>query len=343
MGRGALVCLGVAALTAMSAVSAPVASAATALPLSGFGDVVVDSVHQRVFVSGGASSNGVAVADFSGRVRAVIENQPGADGLELSGDGTRLFVALSAGDGISVVDTSTLAETARYPTGAGSCPTHLARTGGVVWFGYGCADGNWSGKIGRLDPAAAEPVQGDQQGATRFQRAPLLASSGTEQGPLVAGQLSLSQSTVQVYTVSGAALTAGASGDVVGAGLADLDVTGDGATLFSAAGGRDRVEAFATADLARRGAYAARPRPAAVSLAPDSAYVAAGALTNDSSDVLIYRVGGATPVNTVALDSGETVQPRGLAWSADQRTLFVVTRHNNDPQPRLEVERYPVG
>ncbi|GAB2968394.1 YncE family protein [Saccharothrix stipae] len=343
MGRGAVVGFGVAVLTAASVLSAPAASAAPALPLSGFGDVAVDSARQRVFVSGGASSNGIAVADFSGRVRTVIENQPGADGLELSADGTRLFVALSAGDGISVIDTSTLAETARYSTGAGSCPTHLARTGGVVWFGYGCVDGNWSGKIGKLDPAAAEPVRGEQQGATRFQRAPLLASSGAEAGPLVAGQLSLSQSTVQVYTLSGGALTAGTSGDVVGAGLADLDVTGDGATLFSAAGSRDRVEAFATADLARRGAYATRPRPAAVSLSPDSAYVAAGALTNDANDVLVYRVGGATPVNTVSLDSGETVQPRGLAWSADQRTLFVVTRYNNDPQPRLEVERYPVG
>ncbi|MGM1058385.1 YncE family protein [Saccharothrix sp. Mg75] len=335
--------LGVVVLMAASVVAAPVALAAPVLPLSGFGDVMVDSAHQRVFVSGGASSNGVAVADFSGRVRTVIENQPGADGLELSADGTRLFVALSAGDGISVIDTSTLAETARYSTGAGTCPTHLARTGGVMWFGYGCVDGNWSGKIGRLDPAAAEPVRGEQQGATRFQRAPLLASSGAEAGPLVAGQLSLSQSTVQVYTLSGGTLTAGTSGDVVGAGLTDLDVTGDGATLFSATGSRDRVEAFATADLARRGAYATRPRPAAVSLSPDGAYVAAGALTSDANDVLVYRVGGATPMNTVSLDSGETVQPRGLAWSADQRTLFVVTRYNNDPQPRLEVERYPVG
>ncbi|MBB5959675.1 YVTN family beta-propeller protein [Saccharothrix tamanrassetensis] len=334
--------MGAVALAAAAAVAVvPAASAAQRLPLSGFGDIAVDSAHQRVFVSGGASSNGIVVADFSGRVRSTIQNQPGADGLELSADGTRLYVALSAGDGISVIDTSTLAETARYSTGAGTCPTHLARTGGVVWFGYGCVDGNWSGKIGRLDPAAGQPVQGEQQGAVRFQRAPLLASSNADTGPLVAGQLSLSQSSVQVYTVSGGTLTASATTDAVGAGLTDLDVTPDGATLFSAAGSRDRVEAFATADLARRGAYATRPRPSAVSLSPDAAYVATGALTTDGNDVLVYEVGGATPVNTVALDSGETVQPRGLAWSADQRTLFVVTRHNNDPEPRLEVERYP--
>ncbi|MEV0678831.1 hypothetical protein AB0I60_20165 [Actinosynnema sp. NPDC050436] len=343
MKRGILTGLGAVVLAAATAVTvvAP-ASAAQRLPLSGFGDIAVDSAHQRVFISGGASSNGIVVTDFSGRVRATVANQPGADGLQLSADGTRLYVALSAGDGISVLDTTTLAETTRYPTGAGTCPTHLARTGEVVWFGYGCVDGNWSGKIGRLDPAAAQPVQGEQQGAARFQRAPLLASSEAATGPLVAGQLALSQSSVQVYTVSGGALTAGATTDAVGAGLTDLDVTPDGATLFSAAGSRDRVEAFATADLARRGAYATRPRPTAVALSPNATHVATGALTTDSNDVLVYEVGGATPVRTFALDSGETVQPRGLAWSEDRRTLFVVTRHDNDAEPRLEIGRRPI-
>lgn len=329
----------VALAAAMPIVLAPSAAAAPELPLSGFGDIAVDDVHERVFVSGGASSNGIVVTDFSGRVRKVIENQPGADGLELSADGSRLYVALSAGDSVSVIDTATLTETARHPTGAGTCPTHLARTGGLIWFGYGCPDENWTGKIGKLDPAAADPVQGDQQGDVRFQRAPLLTATGADAGPLVAGQLSLSLSRVQVYSVSSGALTAGASGDVVGASLTDLDVTGD--TVFSAAGGRDRVEAFATADLARRGAYAARPRPSAVSLSPDGAFVAAGALTTDGNDVLVYEVGGATPVNTVSLDSGETALPRGLAWSGDQEYLFIVTRHNNDPEPHLEIERRP--
>jgi YVTN family beta-propeller protein len=340
MRRGLLVGTATAVMTVASVLSAPVAAAAEELPLSGFGDIAVDDAHERVFVSGGPSSNGIVVTDFSGRVRRTIENQPGAHGLELSADGTRLYVALSAGDAISVIDTATFTETARYGTGAGTCPTHLARTGALVWFGYGCPDGNWAGKIGKLDPASVEPVTGDQQGSARFQRAPLLASSGAADGPLVAGQLSLSLSTVRVYTVADGALTAGASGDVVGASLTDLDVLGD--TLYSAAGGRDRVEAFATGDLARRGAYATRPRPSAVSLSPDGAHLAAGALTTDGNDVLVYEVGGSIPVETVSLDSDETVQARGLAWSSDQERLFVVTRHANEQGPRLEVVRDPV-
>lgn len=340
MSRSRLLAAAVALAVAVPVVAAPTASAATSLPLSGFGDIVVDDLHERVFVSGGPSSNGIVVTDFSGRVRRTIENQPGAHGLELSADGTRLFVALSAGDAVSVIDTATLTETARYGTGAGTCPTHLARTGDLVWFGYGCPDGNWAGKIGKLDPTAADPVQGDQQGTTRFQRAPLVTAGGAT--TLVAGQLSLSLSLVQVYSVTDGALTAGISGDVVGSSLTDLDATTDGTTLFSAAGGRDRVEAFATTDLARRGAYAARPRPTAVALTPDGTHLAAGALTTDTNDVLVYRVGGATPVETVTLDTDETVQPRGLTWTADQERLFIITRKGNEPTPHLEVTRDPL-
>ncbi|SFH12624.1 40-residue YVTN family beta-propeller repeat-containing protein [Amycolatopsis regifaucium] len=343
MRRNVLAGLGAVVAMTVSVVAAPAASAGQELPLPGFGDVVVDDAHERVFVSGGGAGNGIVVADFTGRVRHTIPNQLGADGLVLSADGTKLYAALSAGDAISVIDTATLTETARHPTGAGTCPTHLARTGDLIWFGYGCVDGTWSGKIGKLDPAAATPVSGDQQKDVRYQRAPLLSAAGGANGPLVAGQLSLSQSMVQVYGVSGGELSAGATGDVVGAGLYDTDITADGATLYSAAGGRDRVEAFASADLARRGAYAARPRPVAVSLSPDDRHLAAGALTTDAADVLIYEVGGVTPVNSIALDGGETVQPRGLSWSADRKRLFVVTRYQNDPEPHLEVERYPLG
>jgi len=68
---------------------------------------------------------------------------------------------------------------------------------------------------------------------------------------------------------------------------------------------------------------------------------AARAQTTDGNDVLVYEVGGVTPVDTVSLDSGETALPRGLAWSGDQEYLFVVTRHDNDPEPHLEIERHP--
>jgi YVTN family beta-propeller protein len=315
--------------------SAHASSLAAALPLAGYGDIAVDEVNKQVFITGGPSSNSVLVTNFSGQVTKAIDSEPGATGLELSADSTKLYVALASGDAISVIDTVTLAETARHGTGARTCPTHLARAGAYVWFGYGC-DGTFTGKIGRYNPTTGQPV-GNLQGNARFQRAPLLTSSGAATGPLVAGQLALSSSSVQVYSITGDALTAGATGDVVGATLADLDITLDGATLFSAAGSHDRVDAFAPADLAGRGAYSVRPRPNSVALNADNTHIAAGAIAGDNKDILVYKLGASVPVRTIALGTGDVVAPRGLAWSADDNRLFVISQHDFQPEPELSV------
>ncbi|WP_461120408.1 YncE family protein [Saccharothrix stipae] len=327
MRRNLMTAAAAALVVGTTVLTAPAASAATALPLSGFGDIVVDQVHQRVFVSGGPTSNGIVVTDFAGNVVKSINSQSGATGLELSADGNLLFAALAAGDAISVISTTSLTETHRYSTGP--CPTHLARSKTAVWFGYGC-EGTFAGKIGKLEHLAAKPVTGDLQGATRYQRAPLLTATDTDM--LIAGQLALSLSTVQVYQIETGALTPDSTGEV-GAGLVDLDLTPDGLTLHSAAGSRDRVEAWSPTNLARRGAYAARPRPNAVAVT--ERFVAVGALTGDANDVLVYEHGGSVPTATRALATGDTVVARGLAWGADR--LFVITSHDNRPQPNIAV------
>jgi DNA-binding beta-propeller fold protein YncE len=329
--------------TTISAITATPAFAATSLALPGYGDIAVDEVHQLVFISGGPTANTVLVTNFSGQVTKTIDNEPGAAGLELSADGTKLYTALSAGDGLAVIDTTTLAETARYSTGAQTCPTHLARTGTLIWYGYGC-EGTFTGKIGKLDTAATTPAPvGNLQGNARFQRAPLLAATGADTGPLVAGQLALSSSMVQTYAVQAGALTPGVNGDVVGASLTDLDITPDGTTLFSAAGSRDRVDALSPTDLSRRGAYSVRPRPDAVSLNADNTYLATGAITGDNNDVLVYKLGASVPTKTIALSTGDVVAPRGLAWAANQNRLFVISLHDNQPAPSLTVVTAATG
>ena len=332
---------GMALLAAAAAMLvAPVARATDdRLPLPGYGDIAVDQAHQRVFVSGGPTANGIVVTDFRGRVTKRIDNQPGATGLELSADGASLYVALASGDAISVISTETLAETGRFATGPQTCPTHLARTGALVWFGYGC-EADWQARIGKLDPASGADT-GKVFGGATFQRAPLLASSGAEAGPLVAGQLSLSQSTVRVFDQAGGDLTQAAAGDVVGASLNDVSVAADGASLYSASGSRNHVEQFAPANLARRGAYTTGTRPVAVAAAPGGAYVATGIGTSGSDDVRVYAVGGTLPVRTVQVDRTETVAVRGLAWGADLKRLFLITQDAVDPAPRLVVVTDP--
>lgn len=328
-------------LSAVVALAAPAARATDhdRLPLPGYGDIVVDQARQRVFVSGGPTSNGVVVTDFRGRVTKRIDGQSGATGLALSADGKSVYVALAAGDAISVLSTETLTETARYSTGPQTCPTHLARTGGAVWFGYGC-EADWQAKIGKLDPAATPPVDtGKPYGGATYQRAPLLASA--EPGTLVAGQLSLSLSTVRVFSANGGDLTAGTTGDVVGASLNDLALSADAATLYSASGSRDHVEAFAPDDLSRRGAYRTGPRPDAVAVSPDGGHVAAGVATSGEDDVVVYQVGGTLPVKAIQVERTEVVATRGVAWSGDGKRLFVVSQPADGTQPRLNVVTDP--
>jgi hypothetical protein len=332
-----------AGLTA-SAIVAPAAHATgwDPLPLPAFGDMVVDDGHRRVFVSGGPSANGIAVADFSGRVSKTIDKQHGATGLALSEGGRTLYAALASGDAISAIDTETLKETARYATGAQTCPTHLARTGALVWFGYGCDD-TWNGRIGRLDTSATPPtITLDQQGETTYQQAPFVTATGAANGPVLAGQLRLSLSNVHVYPVVDGKLGTGPSGEVVGSNLTELALSPDGATAYAASGSRDRVEGIATTDLSRRGSYASGPYANAAAASSDGGYIAVGAYTTRDKAISVYKVDGVTPVRAVGLD-GDVLADCGLVWSKDNKRLFVILQRANDSRPRLAVVNNPAA
>ncbi|SER98661.1 hypothetical protein [Lentzea albida] len=330
--------IGMTVLALGSAVTAARATGGDVLPLPGFGDLAVDDARERVFVSGGRSSNSVVVVDEHGRVKKKIDNQFGASGLVLSEDARTLYVAQAAGDAISAIDTTTFAETARYPTGARTCPAHLARTGTVVWFGYGCED-EWNGGVGRLDPAAATPVTLDEQGDVLFQGAPLVTSAGTT---VVAGQLTTSLSGVHVYRAEAGGLTPGASGDAPGGNLTDVALSPDGTGMYTAAGSRTQVQGFATEDLSGRGSYSTGPYPNAVAPSPNTTHVATGAYTTRSKAITIFPVGGTVATRSYDL-GGAVPADRGLAWSADSQRLYAVLQGTTDPRPRLEVFSRPLS
>lgn len=309
------------------------------LPLPGYGDMVVDNAREQIFISGGPTSQGIVVTDFSGHVEKTIEGQPGATGLVLSDDGATLYAALSAGDAISAIDTESLSEKARFGTGAQFCPTHLARTAGNVWFGYGCGS-SWEGRIGKLDTAGQPPaVELDVQGGTPFQQAPLLASGTGDAGPVLAGQPDTSLALLKRYGASGGELTPGAESGAAGSNLTDLAVSPDGATVFTAAGSRDAVDAFGSGDLAAAGTYASGPHPLAAAPSLDGGFLATATAGSTEDQVRIYQVGGAKPVKAVDV-RGDAVAARGLAWSAENESLFVVTVDGEDV-PTLECVKHP--
>jgi sugar lactone lactonase YvrE len=361
----AAVLAAMAALVAVNAAAGP-ASADTELALPDYGDLVVDHRNDQVFISGGPSSNGIVVTDLDGDVDDTITGQYGATGMVLSADSRKLYVAQAAGDAISVVDTRTLREIARYGTGTRTCPTHLVRTAEVLWFGHGC-DGTWSGGVGRVkfppppqpcptgsashgaspspcptaSPTPAQPeIQLHAQGSVRFQRAPLLAARDNAAGPLVAGQPNLSLSTVYVYSINATAdLATQTSSTAPGSNLNDIAVDKYGETLFTGAGSRNATQAYATADLSGRGSYYTGYYPLAVAQSPDGFHLANGVRAT-GDDIYVYEMGGIIPEERLNV-STDVVAPRGVTWSPDSETLYVVTQPPAGGPPELHVENDP--
>jgi hypothetical protein len=102
---------------------------------------VVDSAHAHVFVSGGAASSEVAVTDLTGKRTGYLSDMFGATDMILSPNGRYLYVLLTAGDAVAVVDTATLKTTALLSTGTWRTnppspseePQHIALAAGRIW------------------------------------------------------------------------------------------------------------------------------------------------------------------------------------------------------------------
>lgn len=328
------------AIATSAVIPATHALADNSLGLPSYADMITDDARKQVFVTGGKTVNGVVVTDFSTRVKKTITNQFGASGLVLSADAKTLYVALTSGDAISAIDTTTLTETTRYRTGAQTCPTHLARTENTIWFGYGCDD-TWNGGIGKLDLTAIPPaVSLDQHGNTLFQKAPLLTATPDTDGPVIAGQAELSPGNIRVYTVAAGKLEPGAAGSIVGSDLTDLALSPDGATLYTASGSRDGIEAFNTTDLSRAGGYHTGNYPNSVAAATTGTHIATG-VRSPRDDAYIYKTGGALPAKTLDLTDTGVLAPRGLAWAEGTKRLFAITRPANATTPTLRAITSP--
>ncbi|MFJ8108813.1 hypothetical protein [Streptomyces sp. NPDC096132] len=293
------------------------------LPVASAADIVVDSVHQRVFVSDGADGKVVAT-DYSGNVVGTLGSLPKAGGLELSADSQTLYVAVAGSDEIAAIDTADLTESARYSTGTADAPTTLARAGGKLWFGYGTAT---SGNIGSLDLSGPDPVLAvAQDSSSRWYYAPRLASNPAAPGVLAAAVPGLSPSAVATYDVSGADAPKLIAQGQAGSNLRDLAVTPDGSQVVTASGWPYKHQVLSTTDLKEVGNYPTDAYPNAVDIAADGT-VAAGIDGPYEPDVYIFKPGATQPVRQYEFaDTGTgTLVPDGLAWEPDGNHLFAVT------------------
>ncbi|MEW1719553.1 Ig-like domain repeat protein [Streptomyces sp. NPDC093109] len=299
------------------------ADSSKVLPVSSTGDIVVDGVHKRVFISDPAQGKVVAT-DYAGKVVGTVAGLPGVDGLALSADSGQLYAAVPGTDSIVAIGTDTVSPTGRFPTGENTEPEHLAVAGGKVWFGYGSDGGN----IGSLDLSGEEPVvalgQDDDAG---WRTAPKLASTPGAPDILAAGDATRSSDLVGVYDLT--------SGEATRTALAklpvseDLALTPDGSRLITSGGG-SRHLILRTTDLAQVGAYSTVPSTKAVDVAADGT-VAVGSAAWYDPNVHVFLPGSTKPVREYDLPAtglysgGDTLTTRGLAWEPGVARLFAVS------------------
>ncbi|ELP69856.1 hypothetical protein PV735_06455 [Streptomyces turgidiscabies] len=305
--------------------SAAWADSTAALPLSQYAHMLVDTAHRHIFFSQGAGSTGIVVTDLSGTPVTTIAGEQGATGLALSADGGTLYAALTDGDALSAIDTTTLTESTRVPTGTGSAPVSVAVAGGRVW--YGCTDPAADGKgvIGSVDPTAATPTATPLASTVNWTVAPLLVAGGDV---LAAEEPLQSLSHVATFDVSSGTATTRANSFVGGGTATGLQVTADGTQLLLAAPQQPALQVYDTTDLlpaAHLVYYTGGVYSAPNSVAVDSdGTVAVGSTAGSAAGLYVYAASNLAE-NKVTFPAG-TLAPDGLKWAADGTTLYAVTK-----------------
>ncbi|MDV9190682.1 Ig-like domain repeat protein [Streptomyces sp. SR27] len=317
------------------------ADSSKALPLSSVGDMLVDGVHRKIFISDPYLGKVVAT-DYTGTVLSTVTGLPGVTGLALSPDSGSLYAAVPGADVVVALDPQSVTEQARYATGEGTDPQYVAAAGGRIWFGYGNGD---HGDIGSVDTSGAEPVVTlAQDTELNYSGAPRLVSSPTDPNAFAAMSSYYHRFLLGAYDVSTgtATRTARTSPDVGSVGMAnDLAYTPDGGRIVTAtAGNRHRV--WRTTDMAELPSYASEYHGAAVAVAADGT-VAAGSDAPYNPDVFVYRPGETKAVrqydfpNTGVYSGGDGLQNSALAWEPGGSRLFAVTSASSGDSVRLQV------
>ncbi|MCX5399382.1 Ig-like domain repeat protein [Streptomyces sp. NBC_00102] len=360
--------LGAVGLTALAA---PVAQAAgtdtgaageqvAKLPISSFGALVVDSAHQRVYVSDDRRSSGagsVHVFDFDGARVATLATDDAPSSLALSPDGATLEVAQTSG--VISFDTATYARTARYYGNYDVyCPRDAGFAGGRVWYTETSGDSDCDNRTYTLFGTADGRTT-----ATGWNATGRLRLFGSPQNPdrLIMAQprgTTVTDPFLTVFDASGTTLVRNAErrfADSAGQGGLDMrDVAqspdGKRIAVADAIAGTRLLDADDLSDAAT--AYQPLPAgavAAAVAFSGDGKYIARGAAaTGSTADLLVQA---ADPADTTpplefafegALD-GNKVQPRGLAWSEDGSRLFAVTNGGNGYEYWLHIIQPPAA
>lgn len=358
--------LGAVGLTALAAPAARAADTGTAgeqvvkLPISSFGSLVVDSVHQRVYVSDDRRTSGtgsVQVYDFGGEKVTTLATDDVPSTMALSSDSSTLEVGQTSG--VVSFDTTSYARTGRvYGTYDVYCPRDTGFAGGRTWYTGTNYDSDCDNRT--------YTVYGTANGTnttTGWNDTGRLRLFSTPQTPdrLIMAQprgTAVTDPHLAVFDASGTSLVRTAErrfADSTGQGgldMRDVAESADG-SLIAVADARTGTRLLNADDLSDAStAYQPLPDGAvasAVAFSGDGKYIARGAAaTGSTADLLVQAAdpADATPPLEFAFEGaldGSKVVPRGLAWSEDGSRLFAVTNGGTGYEYWLHIVQPPAA
>ncbi|MEP6757738.1 MAG: hypothetical protein ABJB55_00925 [Actinomycetota bacterium] len=298
----------------------------TTLPfVTGIFDLVVDGAHDRVFVSGGQTQDGVAVLDYDG---ALLDTIPIAGASGMVQVGPELFVASAGDDDIQVVDLTlpTPAVSRTISIGTFTDPGDVAYVAGRLWFTIGTC-GSFSMQHAAVATDGTKLTANAKSLGASY--CPRYASGSTDPNALITFETQISSATMYAYDMSTAPPTLLHNLDNPGGAenLYQAAVAPDGGSIFLASGYPYTYPEIRRSDFATIRSYDADPYPTSV----DVTSVGGGQLVggSDSSydtDVFVYDLGVTTAKWTYDFASGDvTIVPHGVAWAGDATRVFAVT------------------
>ncbi|MBL7257180.1 hypothetical protein [Paractinoplanes lichenicola] len=275
------------------------------LPITSFGDIVVNPKSQLIFISDPAAGK-LITTNYAGVVQKTTDKLPSIAGLALDEEDGDVYAAVP--DAKAIVVFKPDGTRLQTFTATGNVrPVSLAAAGDRIWFGE--ADGG----IGRLDRGGDEPDLVPDAVSTGLTATPVLTGSGSL---LAAADPAATPGTVAVADVAPA--TPAVVTAQAGAGQAKALAFGAGRLLV--AGSQGLARAVKPADLSTIQNYTAAADNNTVAVSSTGS-VAVGS----SKAVSVFAADSATATKQFTVRTAGVLQPGGLAWQPGGPRLFGVS------------------
>jgi hypothetical protein len=317
MGTKRIGAAAIAVLTGTTGLTVGAAAPASAdsgqvLSIKSVGDILVDGVHKRVFLTNPTGGKVIAT-DYSGNElgSATVTD---ASHLALSAGSSRLYVTSPKGKAVVALDPTDLTQTAEYSTGSVE-PKDVAVTSDRLWFSY--ANGI-PGNLGTIDTSTETPTVLLDRFATGWTGVAELETASAAPNRLGVASLGMTA----IIDVSGD--TATPVGSVLtNQDVTDMAISADGTRIATVYPGSNGVIVREADDVADARMLFTDSYPVAVDIAADGTIAGGISAYYDSTDGYTFAPDG-TLIQEFNLPDLGQMERHATAWEPNGNRLFTV-------------------